>query len=92
MSRSGKMPDKAGKNCTGFKGDALNADDMARALEGVDVVVQALGVPPSLDLITKPVTLFSEATRILVPGMKKAGVSKLVSITGFGAGDSRGST
>ena len=91
MSRSGKMPDKPRKNCTGFKGDALNADDMARALEGVDVVVQALGVPPSLDLITKPVTLFSEATRILVPEMKKAGVSKLVSVTGFGAGDSRGS-
>ena len=91
MSRSGKMPDTVGKNCSVLKGDALVADDMARALEGVDIVVQALGVPPSLDLMTKPVTLFSEATRILLPEMKKAGVTKLVSVTGFGAGDSRGS-
>jgi putative NADH-flavin reductase len=91
MSRSGSMPDMVGKNCTVFKGDALNSDDVARSLQGVDVVVQALGVPLSLHLVTKPVTLFSEATRILLPEMKNAGVSKLVSVTGFGAGDSRGS-
>lgn len=91
MSRSGKLPDTVGKNCTAFKGDALKADDVARAVQGVDIVVQALGVPPSLDLITKPVTLFSEATRVLLPEMKKAGVNKLVSVTGFGAGDSRDS-
>lgn len=91
MSRSGRMPDRIGKKCVIVAGDALDAGAMARALEGVDIVVQALGVPPSLDLITKPVTLFSEATRILLPEMKKAGVTKLVSVTGFGAGDSRGS-
>lgn len=91
MSRSGRIPDKIGKNCSVVTGDALDAGAMARALEGVDFVVQALGVPPSLDLITKPVTLFSEATRVLLPEMKKAGVTKLVSVTGFGAGDSRGS-
>ena len=91
MSRSGKVPEKLGKNCAGFKGDALKANDMARALENVDVVVQNLGVPPSIDLITKPVTLFSESSRALLQEMKKNGVSKLVSVTGFGAGDSRSS-
>ena len=88
MSRSGKMPDNVDGNCETTKGDALNAADVARALDGIDVVVQALGVPPSLDLILKPVTLFSEATRVLLPEMKKASVDKLVSVTGFGAGDS----
>ena len=88
MSRSGKMPDNVDGNCEAIKGDALNAVDVARALDGIDVVVQALGVPPSLDLILKPVTLFSEATRVLVPEMEKVNVGKLVSVTGFGAGDS----
>jgi len=88
MSRSGKMPGNVGGNCEAIKGDALNAADVAHALDGIDVVVQALGVPPSLDLVLKPVTLFSEATRVLLPEMKKAGVQKLVSVTGFGAGDS----
>ena len=89
MSRSGRMPDNVSRNCEAFAGDARKADDVARALDHVDVAVQTLGLPPSLDLILKPVTLFSEATRVLLPEMKKAGVNKLVSVTGFGAGDSR---
>lgn len=88
MSRSGKMPEGSGGDCEAMKGDALNAADVARALDGIDVVVQALGVPPSLDLVLKPVTVFSEATRVLLPEMKTAGVQKLVCVTGFGAGDS----
>ena len=88
MSRSGRKPAGVAGECEVFKGDALNATDVARALEGVDVVVQALGVPPSLDLVLKPVTLFSAATRVLLPEMKRAGIGKLVCVTGFGAGDS----
>ena len=88
MSRSGKMPDNVGGNCEAMKGDALKVADVAQALDGIDVVVQTLGVPPSLDLVLKPVTLFSDATRVLLPEMKKAGVQKLVSVTGFGTGDS----
>lgn len=88
MSRRGRLPEKISGNCETCSGNALSAADVARALDGIDVVVQALGVPPSLDLILKPVTLFSEATRVLLPEMKKAGVRKLVAVTGFGAGDS----
>lgn len=91
MSRSGKMPEGAGAHCEAMKGDAVIAADVARALDGIDVVVQALGVPPSIDLVLKPVTLFSEATRVLLPEMKTAGVHKFVSVTGFGAGDSNAS-
>jgi uncharacterized protein YbjT (DUF2867 family) len=88
MSRSGRLPDNVSGNCEAFTGDARKPADIARALDRIDVVVQALGVPPSLDLILKPVTLFSEATRVLLPEMMKAGVKKLVAVTGFGAGDS----
>ncbi len=88
MSRSGQLPPDIATTCEAAIGDARNAEDVARALAGIDVVVQALGVPPSLDVIFKPVTLFSEATRVLLPAMSKAGVGKLVAVTGFGAGDS----
>lgn len=89
MSRSGQLPVDIGGTCEAFVGDARKAADVSRALEEIDVVVQALGVDPSLDFILKPVTLFSDATRVLIPAMKRAGVHKLISITGFGAGDSR---
>jgi uncharacterized protein YbjT (DUF2867 family) len=89
MSRRGSVAAGHDKLAEPFAGDALKPDDVRRALEGIDVVVQALGVPPSLDLILRPVTLFSSATRILLPAMKTAGVRKLVCVTGFGAGDSK---
>lgn len=70
-----------------FSGNALDSADVDAALEGVDVVVQALGVPMR-DLFG-PVELFSKSTGILVPAMEARGVQKLISVTGFGAGDSR---
>ena len=88
MSRSGRLPSGVSGNCEAFAGDALNPADVTRALDRIDVVVQALGVAPSIDFILKPVTLFSAATRILLPAMTSAGIKKLVAVTGFGAGDS----
>ncbi|KQO69717.1 epimerase [Methylobacterium sp. Leaf87] len=70
-----------------FSGDALNAGDVASALDGIDVVVQALGVP--MRNLLGPVTLFSDATNVLVPAMEKAGVRRVIAVTGFGTGDSR---
>lgn len=70
-------------------GDARNAADVRAALEGVDAVIQALGVPANMRMLTGPVDLFSAATRVLVPAMTAAGVRRLVAVTGFGAGDSR---
>lgn len=70
--------------------DALDAVAVQRALAGVDVVIQSLGLPPGPELIFGPVRLFSGATRILVDAMKKAGTKRLISVTGFGTGDSRG--
>ena len=77
----------ADPNLERFPGDALNGRDIEAALDGIDAVVQTLGVP-ARDLLG-PVRLFSDATNILVPAMEKAGVRRLVAATGFGAGDSR---
>jgi putative NADH-flavin reductase len=71
-------------------GDALEMVTVKRALTGIDVVIQSLGVAPGLETILKPTRFFSKATRVLVTAMEKAQVRRLISVTGFGAGDSRG--
>jgi putative NADH-flavin reductase len=68
-------------------GDALRAADVEHALRTVDVVIQTLGVP--VQQMFGPVSLFSEATRILVAAMERAATSRLIAVTGFGTGDSR---
>ena len=72
-----------------IRGDALKRQDVETALQGVDVVIQTLGV--RLSDLFKPVHLFSEATRILIAAMAAQGVQRLICVTGFGAGDSRSS-
>lgn len=71
-------------------GDALDSDTIRNALQGVDVVIQTLGVDFSPRAIFDRTTLFSKSTRILVDAMKAAGVKRLITVTGLGAGDSRG--
>lgn len=70
-------------------GDALDPETMDQALEGIDVVIQALGVDHGPDMVLRPVSVFSKATGVLVPAMQRAGVKRLICVTGFGAGDSR---
>ena len=87
FARSADTLGMADDNLETMRGDALRKDDIAVALAGVDAVVQTLSVP-GRDLF-KPVTLFSDATRILVPAMEHSGTRRLVAVTGFGAGDSQ---
>lgn len=70
-----------------WPGDALDPQDVERALAGVDAVVQVLGVRNS-DLFG-PIDLFSRATAVLLPVMQRQGVGRLAVVTGFGAGDSQ---
>lgn len=70
-------------------GDALRKDDVARAVDGADAVIQSLGVASASELAFGT-TLFSGATRILVPAMQEHGVRRLIMVTGLGAGNSRG--
>jgi len=71
------------------RGDTLDEKDVGSALDGIDAVIQALGIAAGPDLILGPVRLFSEATRILLPAMETVGVRRLICVTGFGVGDSR---
>jgi putative NADH-flavin reductase len=71
-------------------GDALETATVKRALSGVDVVIQSLGVSPGPEVIFRPTRFFSKTTRLLVTAMEQAHVNRLICVTGFGAGDSRG--
>jgi uncharacterized protein YbjT (DUF2867 family) len=68
-------------------GDARDEASLRRALEDRSAVVSALGTAASP---FREVTLLSTATRALVSAMKLEHVSRLVCITGIGAGDSAG--
>jgi putative NADH-flavin reductase len=72
-------------------GDALEMTTVKRALTGIDAVTQSLGVSAGPELILTPTRLFSKATQVLVTAMQEAQVKRLICVTGFGAGDSRGS-
>lgn len=88
MARSaGAMPVRDGRLETS-SGNALEAADVQAALDGVSAVVLSLGVAARSDAVVGPVRLFSRATRTIVPAMERAGVTRLICVTGFGAGDS----
>ena len=89
MARNADGLQLTADNLEKFSGDARNLGDVQAALADMDVVVQALGIPLNLEMFTKPVTLFSEATKVLVSAMETAGVERLICVTGYGAGDSR---
>jgi putative NADH-flavin reductase len=70
--------------------DALNRAAVSTALKGADAVIETLGAPTDMATMLRGTRLFSAATRILVDAMREQGVSRLVAVTGIGAGDSRG--
>jgi putative NADH-flavin reductase len=90
FSRSATRMPVSDPNLEKMDGDALNKDDVARALAGTDAVIQTLGVAMNLNSMLSGTTLFSRATRILVDLMNEQGPKRLLCVTGLGAGDSRG--
>ena len=66
-------------------GDALNKNDLARAIQGADAVIVALGTRKNM----KQTTLFSDFARLLVELQKESNskATHLV-VTGFGTGES----
>jgi putative NADH-flavin reductase len=67
-------------------GNVVAQEALNRAIAEQDVVCWTLGIKPTW----KPVTIFSEGTEHLLRAMKDANVSRLICVTGIGAGDSRG--
>lgn len=76
-------------NLEKLPGDALNRPEVDAALVGVSVVIQTLGV--GFRDLFRPVHLFSAATAVLIAAMKASGLTRLICVTGFGAGNSRSS-
>lgn len=71
------------KNLTVLQGDALDRNSLVKALQGIDVVVSAIGRGNSL----KSENLLSKSTEILIAAMKETGVKRLIIESGFGAGE-----
>ena len=68
-------------------GDARDARMLREAVHNQNTVISALGTPASP---FREVTLLSTATRALIEAMQAEQVSRLVAISGMGAGDSKG--
>ncbi|GAV19245.1 hypothetical protein MMIC_P0174 [Mariprofundus micogutta] len=68
------------------QGDILTRKIVEGACVGQDAVCITVGMVPS----SKPVKLFSDGTANVLKGMQKAGVKRLLAVTGIGAGDSEG--
>lgn len=66
-------------NLTVVPGDVLRPDDVRRTVEGTDVVVSLFG-----HVKGSPATLQTDGTRNIVSAMKKAGVRKIISLSGGG--------
>jgi uncharacterized protein YbjT (DUF2867 family) len=90
LARSAAIIPLQDANLDKVSGNALDPDTIRNALRDIDVVIQTLGVDFSPMLVFEGTRLFSESTRILVDAMKAAGVKRLITVTGLGAGDSRG--
>ena len=90
LARSGAGIPIQDAKLTKVSGNALDPDTIRNVLRDIDVVIQTLGVDFSPRLVFEGTKLFSESTRILVDAMKAAGVKRLTTVTGLGAGDSRG--
>lgn len=87
MARSMETATADPENLTTLLGDATNATDVAAAIDGADAVILTLGLPRDASVL-KPTTLFSDATRTLIAAMETNGIKRLLTVTGFGAGDS----
>ena len=80
LSRS--VAGSSNPNLEKVRGNALESRDIEAALDGMDVVIQALGVS-SLGELFRPVSLFSDATRVLVSAMEGKAVQRLICVTGW---------
>ncbi len=88
MARSAEKIPISHDNLEKHNGDALDNADITAAVDGTEIVVQALGIAAGPRMLLGPITLFSRATHNLLPAMEESGIKRLISVTGFGAGDS----
>lgn len=86
LARHPKKLTLSHENLTVIQGDVRDAQAVREAMPGQEGVALTIGIMPTL----AKVTVFSEGTRNVATAMEAASVSKLVCVTGVGAGDSKG--
>lgn len=74
------------KNLTVVQGDVLDLQSVNDILKGQDAVIQVLGYNGKGN--GNPTTFTTDATRIIVDGMQKNNVQRLIAISVVGAGNS----
>jgi putative NADH-flavin reductase len=83
-----RHPEKLGalaSRIRAVEGDALHGEAMSRTVAGQDAVLYVVGAGN-----VRKTTLFSESTRLLLAAMTQHGVRRLISVTGVGAGETKG--
>jgi putative NADH-flavin reductase len=75
---------------TPIRASILDGGVADRVVAGADAVVWCAGSVGFGPALFKTVTWFSEGTALVIEAMKRAGLRRLVVVTGIGAGDSRG--
>ena len=86
LARDPLRLDMVSDSLTVEQGDARDKAAVVSLATGQDAVCSCLGVGPS----RRPVTLFSESTAHLLDAVKGRADTRIMAITGVGAGDSRG--
>jgi putative NADH-flavin reductase len=74
------------ENLTVIQGNVLDSNDVKKALEHQDAVIQCLGVGGKGN--GKPTTFISDATKIIVEEMEKQQIKRLIALSNVGAGNS----
>jgi len=74
------------ENLTVIQGNVLDSDDVKKALEHQDAVIQCLGVGGKGN--GKPTTFISDATKVIVEEMEKQQIKRLIAMSNVGAGNS----
>ena len=69
-----------------MEGQVTDRNVVRRVIEGQDAVIQTLGIGGKGD--GRPTTFVSEANRLIMEEMEKAGISRYIAISVIGAGDS----
>ena len=69
-----------------LQGDISDRDSFNDAIKNKDAIISAIGLGPT----RKEVTVYSNGMNNVLAAMRQFGVSRVISVTGIGAGDSQG--
>jgi putative NADH-flavin reductase len=84
-----RSPEKITVNYDRLKvvqGDIIDSQTVSSAIEGRDAIINCIGIMPT----RKPVSVFSAGIKNVLAAMGPDRGNLLISVTGVGAGDSRG--